>query len=131
MKTKRLSKTFTVPASAIDAMGHVNNLVYLEWCLEVAEAHWNHLSDSNLRENYVWYVLEHHIYYKNAAFENQELLIETWVTTAEGVRSERQYRISRTSDQKPIVEARTLWCLLDAKSERPTPVTEEIRTLFL
>lgn len=112
-------------------MGHVNNLVYLEWCLEMAETHWKQLSDTPLREKYIWYVLEHHINYRNAAFENEELLIETWVTTAEGVRSERQYRISRISDQKPIIEARTLWCLLDAKTERPSPITEEIRTLFL
>lgn len=130
MKTKIHSKTLKVPRSAIDTMGHVNNLVYLKWCIEIAESHWLFTSTEAIREKYIWYVLEHHIEYKNEAFENEELCIDTWVTTAQGVRSERTYRITRTSDDKPIVAARTLWCLLDAQSGKPTPITEDIRTLF-
>lgn len=125
------NKTFIVPASAIDTMGHVNNLTYLEWCLESAELHWKTLADESILKKYVWYVLEHQIRYKTAAFEEDELQIETWVTTAEGVRSERQYRIHRPSDGKAIIEAQTLWCLLDAHTEKPIAITEEIRTLFL
>ena len=112
-------------------MGHVNNLVYLEWCLKGAEEHWHSLGTPELLKSYLWYVLEHHISYKNAAFENEVLKLETWVTTASGVRSQREYRISRPADGRVIVEASTLWCLLDADTKKPTAIPEEIRTLFL
>ena len=131
MNKKVFNKTFIVPASAIDTMGHVNNLTYLEWCLKAAQGHWKSLADDAVLKKYIWYVLEHQIRYKTAAFEGDELQIETWVTTAEGVRSERKYKIHRPSDGKTIVEAQTLWCLLDAHTEKPTAITEEIRTLFL
>ena len=130
MKTKVFRKKILVPASAIDARNHVNNLSYLQWCLDAAEAHWETHASPVIKENYVWYVLHHSIDYKNPAYEGQELQIETWVSTAEGVKSERHYKITRISDEKLLIEAKTLWCLLDAKTLKPTKITDEIRTLF-
>ncbi len=123
-------KSFKVPESAIDNRGHVNNLVYLEWCLAIAEEHWSQRASSALRKDFVWYVLHHSIDYRNASFLGEDLTIETWVTSAEGVRSERRYLITRPADGKTIVEAKTFWCLLDAKTQKPTKITEEIRNLF-
>ncbi len=121
---------FTVPASAIDAMNHVNNVTYLQWCLDAAEAHWKHRAPDSLRSQFVWVVLNHFIEYRNPAFEGEELEIQTWVTMAEGVKSERCYKITRPGDGKLMVEAKTLWCLLDANTHRPAKINEEIRTLF-
>lgn len=120
----------TVPGSAIDALGHVNNLVYLQWCLEAAEGHWKLVASESLQQHYVWYVLRHSIDYKNEAFLGEELLMETWVASADGVRSERQYQLKRLDDDKILIEAQTLWCLLDASTHRPAKITEEIRALF-
>ena len=131
MKTNIFSKTITVPASAIDSREHVNNLIYLQWCLEVAQAHWEQNASEEIRQAYVWYVLRHEIDYKASAFEGEELQVETWVKSSEGVRSERHYKIFRIKDGKTIVEAKTLWCFLDAKTLRPTKIPEEIRTLFM
>ena len=117
-------------ASAIDVRGHVNNLKYLEWCLEAAEAHWERNTSPEIRERYVWYVLHHSVDYRASAFEGEQLEARTWVFSAEGVKSERHYRIIRTQDNKTLVEAKTIWCLLDAKSQRPTKITDEIRNLF-
>jgi len=36
----RYSHDFQVPESAIDALGHVNNVEYLRWVQDVAGAHW-------------------------------------------------------------------------------------------
>lgn len=130
MKPKIYTHRFTVPGSAIDTRRHVNNITYLEWCMEAAESHWKQEAPASMRSVYVWYVLNHFIEYKAPAFEGEELQIQTWVSFAEGVRSERQFRISRPKDEKLLVEAKTLWCLLDAITERPTKITEEIRTLF-
>ena len=34
------SHEFQVPASAIDALGHANNVEYVRWVQDVAGAHW-------------------------------------------------------------------------------------------
>ena len=121
---------FTVPSSAIDTRNHVNNLTYLQWCLDAAEQHWNEKATSNMKENYVWYVLNHTIDYKASAFESEELQVETWVTFTQGVKSERCYKIFRINDNKILVEAKSLWCLLDAKTLKPIKIPDEFRTLF-
>ena len=130
MNPQLFKKTIRVPASAIDVRNHVNNLSYLQWCLDAAEAHWNNNASIEIRERFVWYVLHHSIDYKNPAFEKEELQIETWVNFAEGVKSERQYTITNRKNGQVLVEAKTLWCLLDAKTLKPTKITDEIRTLF-
>ncbi|MEZ4777914.1 MAG: thioesterase family protein [Flavobacteriaceae bacterium] len=130
MNAQVFEKKIRVPSSAIDAQNHVNNLSYLQWCVDAAEAHWKNNTSQKVREKYIWYVLHHSIDYKNPAFENEELQIQTWVTAAEGVKSEREYRITRINDGKVLIEAKTLWCLLDAKTLKPTKITDEIRTLF-
>lgn len=130
MKPQRFQREFVVPASAIDVRNHVNNLEYLQWCLDIAESHWDRNTNPELRSRYIWYVLKHEISYKAAAFEGDKLRITTWVEYSEGVRSERRYNIARIKDNKLLVEASTLWCLLDAHSQRPTQITEEIRNLF-
>ena len=52
----------------IDALGHVNNVVYLRWVQEVAEAHWNVLASPELQKELAWVVLRHEINYHRPAF---------------------------------------------------------------
>lgn len=131
MSSEIYSEQFTVPASVIDERAHVNNLAYLKWCIEAAEAHWQQNASEAIRNKYVWYVLKHTIEYKAAAFEGEQLEVHTWVVSAEGVRSERHYKILRLSDDATLIRGKTVWCLLDAKTQRPTRITSEIRNLFL
>lgn len=130
MNSKVFTHRFTVPTSAIDVLNHVNNVIYLQWCLEAAEAHWKSKTDAKLREKYVWVVLNHNISYKNASFLGEELEVQTWIDSHKGVRSERHYRIVRISDGKTIIEAQTLWCLLDGETRRPVIIPEHIANLF-
>ena len=125
------SKQITVLSSAIDARGHVNNLIYLEWCLEIAEAHWEAKANSELKENYAWYVLHHSIDYKASVFEGEKLKVETWIADYRGAKCERLYKIVRIKDQKIIIEAKTDWCLVNANTLRPSKITEEISNLFV
>lgn len=119
-----------VSEAHIDENKHVNNLVYLQWCLDVAQAHWDTNTTKKIQTDYVWYVLNHSISYKSSAFNGDELIVETWVTNVEGVKCDRNYKITRPSDGKTLVEAKTLWCLLNGKTLRPTKITEEISSLF-
>lgn len=131
MTSEIFTLKFTVPKTAIDKRNHVNNVAYLQWCMDAAETHWMEKATAEIQSNYVWYVLNHEISYKASAYENEVLEIQTWVASSEGVKSERHYKITRIADQKLLVEAKTLWCLLDSKSLRPAKIPEEIRTLFL
>ncbi|MCG2430041.1 acyl-CoA thioesterase [Aequorivita xiaoshiensis] len=131
MKSDIFIQRFTVPASAIDGLNHVNNVIYLQWCLEAAEAHWISKTSKEQRKKYVWVVLNHFISYKAPSFLGEELEVHTWIESYEGVKSERHYKIVRPKDDKVIVEAQTLWCFLDAETFRPTKITEEISKIFL
>lgn len=102
----------------------------MEWCLDIAETHWNLRAPQEFQDQYVWYVIHHSIDYKAAAFEGEELKINTWIEKNDGVRSERRYKITRIKDGKVLIEAKTIWCLLDSKTLRPTKIPEEINNLF-
>ena len=130
MKPQIFELAITVGPEHIDTQNHVNNLVYLQWCLEAAEKHWTRNASTKHLENYVWYVVKHEISYKAPAFEGEEVVVKTWVESNEGVRSERRYEIWNPQQNKKLVEAKTLWCLLLAKTQRPHPIPEEICKLF-
>ena len=131
MNPNHFKYKITVPETAIDDLDHVNNIMYLQWCLDAAEKHWISKSNKSLRDKYVWVVLDHTISYRTPAFKGEEIEVHTWVAYHKGVRSERQYKIVRASDKQLLVEAKTTWCLLNAKTNRPTPISEEISTLFI
>ncbi|AFL80485.1 putative thioesterase [Aequorivita sublithincola DSM 14238] len=131
MKSSIFKQRFIVPATAIDALNHVNNITYLQWCLEIAEDHWISKTSKKQREENVWVVLNHFISYKNPSFLGEELETQTWIESYEGVKSLRKYKIIRPLDGKTIVEAETLWCFLDGKTFRPAKITEEISNLFI
>ncbi len=128
--TPVFEKTITVSSDAIDSRNHVNNLVYLDWCLKIAEEHWTTKASSESLQKHHWYVLRHTIDYRNAAFLGDVLNIKTWVESTSRVKSERHYVIVRPSDGKKIIEAKTTWCFIDAETQKPALIPEEIRTLF-
>lgn len=141
MKTQTFEYTLIVPPSAIDVMGHVNNVVYLDWVQTAASKHWNqatttYFKGEDLKEERIgikkmaWVVLDHHISYKAEALEGEELIVRTSVEKMSGVRSERHTTITRKKDQKLLVTAVTNWCLLKMPEGKPMRIPEEIRILF-
>lgn len=115
----------------IDVMNHVNNVVYLQWVQDAAAAHWNAKAPEALRQQFNWVVLRHEIDYKSPAFLHDEVVAATWVLDYEGVRSTRIVQLKRKSDERLLAEAKTNWCLLNASTNRPTRVPEEIKQIFL
>ncbi|MBS1508995.1 MAG: acyl-CoA thioesterase [Bacteroidetes bacterium] len=117
-----------VSPADIDEMDHVNNVVYLQWVQQVATAHWLAMASPEIRDNYRWVVLRHEIDYFNAAFLGDEILADTWVSTAEGAQSMRHVRFM--VGEKKIAEAKTSWCLIDAKSLKPRRIGQDIKDLL-
>lgn len=126
MSNQKFQQEITVPPSAIDHMGHVNNVQYLQWVQDIAAAHWQTESTEAWREKYAWVALEHHINYHNPAFEGEQLLLETWIERFEGVKSIRKTKISRPQDSKTMATATTHWCLLSMPSGKPLRIPQEI-----
>jgi acyl-CoA thioester hydrolase len=109
----------------IDELNHVNNVVYLRWVQDAAAAHWNELASDDIKSNLVWVVMRHEIDYFKSAIPGDEIEAVTWVGEHEGSRSIRYVQIFRRGGVL-LAQAKTTWCMLDAKTLRPKRIDEEI-----
>lgn len=113
-----------------DELGHINNVVYLQWVQDVAEAHWKNISGTDDDQINLWVALRHEIDYKREIKPDEKVVAETWVASMEGVKSERMTRIFNPDNNQTKAEARTFWCLLDAKTKRPKRIPEDMKRLY-
>ena len=116
--------TIKVDNEAIDDLNHVNNIYYLNWIQKISGLHWKKISSENVFSKYVWVVLRHEIDYISAALLNDVLTVKTWIGESYGVKSERFVEIKK--DDKTIVKAKTIWCLLDRKTMKPVRIPSEV-----
>ena len=128
MKTHE--KIIVVSEDDLDDMNHVNNVRYLQWVQDISKEHWLTLAPEDVIKNYAWVVLSHHIDYKSAALLDDPIKIQTFITKSEGVTSVRKVEIHHSKTGKLIAEAESKWCLLNAKTGRPTRISQEITDLF-
>lgn len=123
------SMPLPIQAADIDALGHVNNVVYLRWVQEVAAAHWEVLSTALPPSDAVWVVLRHEIDYLKAAQLGDSLLAKTWVGTTDGLRSVRHVHIETTAGVV-IAKAQTTWCLVDGGSGQVRRMSKAVLDLL-
>ena len=126
MASNPFEHSIKVTASDIDELGHVNNVVYVRYIQEVSAAHWQHAATGDLKEKYSWVILRHEIDYRNPAFLNDEIIGHTWVGEYNGARFERFVKLTSATTHKVLAESKTMWCMLDARTKRPTRITEEV-----
>ena len=127
---KKYEIEINVEPADIDQLGHVNNTVYLRWIQDVAVAHWNAEASEIDKKKLLWVVVRHEIDYKRPALLEDKIITRTWVGQALNRNFERHTEIIRKSDMKLLVKARTLWCPIDAKTKKPTDVSEEVFKRF-
>ena len=118
------SVKFTVTEEAIDTLHHVNNAVYVQWMEVVASKHWQFLTEQNSFSEYIWVVMKHEIDYKNQAFLGDEIIAKTWVGETKGVTSIRHIEFYK--DETLLVAAKTIWAMLDAKTQKPVRLREKV-----
>lgn len=124
----KFSHEFKVQKSDIDEQQHVNNVAFVRWIQDVAVAHWFSVTTEEIREKYTWVVLRHEIDYKKQAFELEEITVITWVGEPTRISWERLTEIRRGEDL--LVKARSLWCLIDRETTKPTRLTEALIKLL-
>ncbi len=122
----------TVPASAVDINGHVNNVVYVQWMQDIAVRHFTAMGGAAICERIgaTWVARTHFVEYKAPAFENELVRIETWVGDMQRFRSKRRYRFSRVSDQRILVLGETEWVFIDKESGRPQAIPQSVKDCF-
>ncbi len=124
----KFSHSFRVSAEDIDEQSHVNNVAYVKWIQDVAVAHWFSATNEAQREKYTWVVLRHEIDYKKQSFAGEEITVETWVGELTRISWERFTEITR--GESLLVKARSVWCLIDRETSKPTRITSELKELF-
>ena len=115
---------YTVKSSHIDELNHVNNVVYLQWIQDIANLHWTQLKKSEDTTDYVWVVIRHEIDYVGQALLGDSIVAKTWVGKTGGIRSIRHVEFYKNN--KLIVKAQTMFCLVNSKSFKPTRITDQI-----
>lgn len=125
------TKTFTIPPSAIDGNGHVNNVAYVQWMQDIAVEHYASIGGIEAQgPDATWVIREHRIEYFLPAFEGEQIEVRTWVEDVRRVRSLRKYEFVRRSDGRTLVKGETDWVFVDAKSGRPQPVPQKVIETF-
>ena len=120
--TKLFDQTITVDASHIDALGHVNNVVYMQWMQDVATAHVEELGlgiNEYLALKHAMVAVEHHVQYRKAAFINDKVVLRTWLDDINALYLSRQYVFYRPSDHAVLFVAQTKWACVEIATGRP------------
>ena len=121
-----------VPASAIDANGHANNVEYLRWMQEAAEAHSGAAgcTTATRAAGATWVVRTHHVEYLRPAFAGDRVEVRTWVADFRRAFSLRKYELVRPSDGTLLARGETDWIFVDTASGRPRTIPDDVRSLF-
>ena len=119
-----------VPAD-IDENGHVNNVVYLGWVQTMAIEHWQDRLAPEEQAKWAWIVLRHEVDYRRPLLLGELATARTWVSDrTQGAKFDRYVRIDGP-DGAMCAQARTVWCLIDQATRRPTRVPAELAALFV
>jgi acyl-CoA thioester hydrolase len=119
---------FTVPESAVDQNGHVNNVVYVQWMQDVAVLHYEAAGGNQAMQDAgaTWVARSHHIVYLKPVFAGEDVIALTWVETLRRVRSLRCYQFRRQSDNVLLAKGETDWVFVDIASGRPRAIADDI-----
>jgi acyl-CoA thioester hydrolase len=126
--------SLTVAEDHIDALGHVGNLVYLQWAVDAAVAHsaaqgWDEAAYLKLGAGFV--VRSHEIEYLRPARRGDEVVVRTWVATFRPASSLRRYKIVRRADGILLAQAATNWAFVKLATLAPTRIPPEVREAFV
>ncbi len=125
------TRAFTALPEHIDANGHVNNVVYLDWVQQIAIAHWEAVQPADDQAKWAWICLRHEVDYRRALMPGETAQARTWLSeTTEGPRYDRYVRIDGP-DGAMCAQAITTWCLIEQGSGRPRRVPPAMVARFL
>ena len=126
----RFTRSFVAAPEHIDELGHVNNIVWVQWIQDMATAHWDAVARPEDRAAFFWVVVRHEIDYRGNMSEGESVTATTWIEgPAQGAKSLR--RVEFTDDAgKRLVGAATTWAMIDRASGRLARVRADVIAPF-
>jgi len=129
MAAEFFTQRFPVDAADIDELGHVNNIVYLRYAQDIAIAHWRARATPEMIASYVWVVMRHEVDYRASLMLGDEAEVRTRVDDA--ARGPARFvDIYKAGSEKPAVQIKSNWCLLDAATRRIKRVPPDLIARF-
>lgn len=144
---------FRVRHHEMDALGHVNNAVYLHYLEQAAIDHSTALGYTTARLHAyggLFIARRHEIDYLRPAVAGDLLQVVTWVAEMTAAQSRREYRVGRVAPDAarltpadgllaagtappalPLVRASTRWVWVGVADHRPRRLPPELRAGFL
>ena len=127
----KFSIPITAVAADIDELGHVSNLVYLRWVLDVAMAHSRSCGMDFAQYKalgLVFVVRRHEIDYVQPVTLGQELVATTWVDDWKAAWCTRRTELTRGG--VVVMRAATQWVMMSLASNRPQRIPDQLRARF-
>lgn len=128
--SKSIPYAYAIPVEPgdIDFMGHVNNASYLKWVQDAVIDHWHSLAPPEAVAKHLWVALKHEITYRRPTFLGDDVIATVLLEKFHGARAFYETVIRRGEDV--LVEVRSSWCCVDAKTLRPARLAREIVDRF-
>jgi acyl-CoA thioester hydrolase len=131
--THRYTRRFRVRQYEVDAFGHVNNAVYVQYMQEAAieaSADAGFGPDWYRERGTGWVVRRLTVRYLAQAAYGDEVEVVTWLSQMRGVRCQREYELTRTSDGARLACARGEWVHVDRQKGEPARLPPELIERF-
>ena len=110
-----------VKETDLDALGHVNNVVYVQWMQDVALAHSTALGldlSAFLALKHAMVASEHQMKYRKACVHGETLILRTWLGELNALSSVRHYVFYRPADGEIVFQAQTRWVCVEIATGR-------------
>ena len=114
----------------LDELNHVNNVQYLHWVQEIAEAHWKLLVEKEANSYGIWVIRSHKIDYKRPAKLYDWLTLKTHVALTKNFLSQRIVKIYLKDTTTLVAQCNTQWCYLNSETLEPETIPENVFQLF-
>jgi len=112
----------------IDAMGHVNNAVYLTWVQTAVLRHWKRFAPKDAVATRLWVALAHDIRYRHPALPHDHVAVRLLLEKLEGAKA--FYRTTIERGGETLAEVKSCWCCLDAANRKPVRLARDIVARF-
>jgi len=124
------TQIFTAQPEDIDALGHVNNAVWVRWIQDMATSHWQAVAAPAHIAAYYWVVTRHEIDYRGNIAAGDSVTARTWIEREpKGAQFDRRVDFVDAKG-KVIVRANTTWAMIDKASGRLARVRPEVSAPF-
>ncbi len=117
----------------IDFVGHVNNIIYVQWLenarVKLIEAMGLQITDLSENDAILPIITETNIRYKKPFFLSDEVTVEVWVSDIFNVSANFRFRfLNQNQDECATAKQKVLF--IDRSTQKPSRKTAKFRTSF-